>query len=57
MGRTGVAARTGSEADGMAGYAIIWLFVVVIGLLFLLTAIGYYAARLAFFLRRYWSGK
>jgi len=41
----------------MAGYAIIWLFVIVIALLFIATASGYYAARSLRFLIRYWRGE
>lgn len=41
----------------MAGYAIIWLFVIVIALLFIATTIAYYAARSVRFLIRYWRGE
>jgi len=41
----------------MAGYAIIWLFVIVGALLFIATASGYFAARSIRFLVKYWRGE
>jgi hypothetical protein len=43
-----------SQEDSMAGYAIIWLFFIVIALLFLTTVIGYYSARIAFRVWQSW---
>ena len=41
----------------MAGYAIIWLFVLFFGMIFLLMTTAYYMLRFASWLRRYWNGE
>lgn len=41
----------------MAGYAMIWLFAIVIALVFFAMALGYYAARSIRFLVRFWRGE
>jgi hypothetical protein len=41
----------------MVGYAVIWIFFVIFGLLFLATAAGHYSARFVVWLRNYWMGR
>lgn len=41
----------------MAGYAVVWIFVVFFALVFLLMTTAYYTGRFLSFLRKYWSGE